>query len=106
MYVKDWYKDKIKRPYTKEQINIIEKNKKLRRLHSVLTYKMENNRLGCINRDYNGCLNIRKIFNEYMRTGERPWTYSRQNVLTPENEESNRTLAVTTVGSIAQGSLL
>jgi hypothetical protein len=106
MYVKDWYKDKIKRPYTKEQINIIEKNKKLRRLHSVLTYKMENNRLGCINRDYNGCLNIRKIFNEYMRTGERPWAYSRQNVLTPENEESNRTQAVTTVGSITQGSLL
>ncbi len=50
-----------------------------------------------------------------MRTGERPWTYSRQNVLratlagkarTPENEESNITQAVTIVGSITQGSLL
>ncbi len=50
---------------------------KSRKLHSVLTYKMENNRLGCINRDYNACQNIRKIFHHYMKTGERPLRYRR-----------------------------
>ena len=44
------------------------------KLHSVLTFQMENtenesnNRIDCINRDYNGCLNIRKIFHSYMKT--------------------------------------
>lgn len=94
MYVKDWYESKLKKPYTVEQLNILEKNKKIRKLHSVLTFKMENNRLGCINRDYNGCLNIKKIFNEYMVSGDRPWAYSRQNILTPKNEASNRIQAV------------
>jgi hypothetical protein len=51
-------------------------NKK-RKLHSVLTYKMENNRKGCINRDYNGCLNIRKLYRSYMNDGSRPKRYCR-----------------------------
>ena len=51
---------------------------KLRKLHSVLTYKMENNRKGCINRDYNGCLNMRKIFRYFLKTGERPEKYCRK----------------------------
>ena len=38
-----------------------DKTNKLRKLHSVLTYKMENTWKGCINRDYNGCLNMMKI---------------------------------------------
>ena len=33
-----------------------------RKMHSILTYKMENKRNGCINRDKNGCKNIQKIF--------------------------------------------
>ena len=53
-------------------------NKK-RELHSVLTFKMENNRKGCINRDKNACLNMRKIFNYYIETGKRPEIYSRKN---------------------------
>ncbi len=63
------------------------KNKK-RKLHSVLTFKMEPTknecnkfRIDCINRDYNGCLNMRKIFNHYMKTGERPLRYRRGYVL-------------------------
>ena len=50
------------------QIRII----KLRKIHSVLTYKMENNRLGCINRNKNGCKNIQKIFEYYIKNNERP----------------------------------
>jgi hypothetical protein len=49
-----------------------------RKIHSILTYKMENNRKGCINRDKNGCKNIQKVFNCYMETGERLEKYRRE----------------------------
>lgn len=49
-----------------------------RKIHSILTYKMENNRKGCINRDKNGCKNIQKVFKCYMETGERPEKYRRE----------------------------
>ena len=39
--------------------------------------KMENNGRVCINRDYNGCLNMKKIFNSFMTDGTRPQRYSR-----------------------------
>jgi len=51
---------------------------KERKMHSILTYKMENNRKGCINRDKNGCKNIQKVFESYMETGERPERYRRE----------------------------
>ena len=51
---------------------------KQRKIHSILTYQMENNRKGCINRDRNGCRNIQKVFNSYMETGERPEKYRRE----------------------------
>ena len=38
---------------------------------------MENNGKGCISRDYNGCLNIKKIFNSFMKDGTRPQRYCR-----------------------------
>ncbi len=53
------------------------KENPIRKLHSVLTFKMENNRKGCINRDYNGCLNIRKLFNCYINNENRPLQYCR-----------------------------
>jgi len=62
--------------------------KKLRKIHSVLTYKMENNRKGCINRDLNGCLNIRKIFINYLKTGERPLKYCRSYSLNKDTNPS------------------
>uniref|UniRef100_A0A6C0DJT6 Uncharacterized protein n=1 Tax=viral metagenome TaxID=1070528 RepID=A0A6C0DJT6_9ZZZZ len=54
-----------------------DKSQKERKIHSILTYQMENNRKGCINRDKNGCKNIQKVFNFYMETGERPEKYRR-----------------------------
>jgi len=48
-----------------------------RKMHAILTYKMDNNRLACINRDKNGCKNIQKIFNSFIETGERPYNYRR-----------------------------
>ena len=55
-----------------------DKKGKDRKMHSILTYKMENNRNGCINRDKNGCKNIQKVFESYMKTGERPEKYKRE----------------------------
>ena len=52
--------------------------KKLRKIHSILTYKMENKRMGCINRDKNGCKNIQKVFKSYTETGMRPEKYRRE----------------------------
>ena len=55
-----------------------DKHQKLRKIHSILTYQMENNRKGCMNRDKNGCKNIQKVFQSYLTTGERPQRYRRE----------------------------
>ena len=67
-----------------ENFYITDKINKKRKLHSVLTFKMETNeneckkiRIDCINRDYNGCLNIRKIFHSYIKNETRPLRYCR-----------------------------
>ena len=54
-----------------------DKKNKERKIHSILTYKMENKRNGCINRDKNGCKNIQKVFNHYILYNERPERYKR-----------------------------
>jgi hypothetical protein len=54
-----------------------DKKNKERKMHSILTYKMENKRNGCINRDKNGCKNIQKVFNYYIEYDERPERYRR-----------------------------
>jgi hypothetical protein len=53
-----------------ENLYLYGKDLKKRKMHSVLTYKMENGRKGCINRDINGCMNMKKLFNHYMEKGE------------------------------------
>jgi len=51
----------------------IDKINKQRKLHSVLTFQMENTksesiyRIDCINIDYNVCMYIRKIFYSFMK---------------------------------------
>ena len=65
----------------KESKNILEESKnileqicknKLFKLHSVLTYKMKNKRIGCINRDVNSCKNMLKIIKSWFDKKERP----------------------------------
>ena len=78
---------------------------KSRKLHSVLTYKMENKQIGCINRDENAVNNMIKIVNYYLDKKERPLKYKRnydlekgeiikeikQKVITPnKNDTTNR----------------
>ncbi len=48
----------------------------IRKKHAILTYKMENKRLGCCNRDKS--YNMRKLFLHYLKTGERLSKYSRR----------------------------
>jgi hypothetical protein len=59
-----------------KKINIIE-DKKSRRLHSVLTFKLENNVMGCINRDKNACMNFKKIVHSLITTKQRPLKFQR-----------------------------
>ena len=47
------------------------------KMHSILTFQMENKRLGCINRDKNAVYNIRKLFNCYISGITPPEIYSR-----------------------------
>ncbi len=53
-------------------------------------------RIDCINRDYNGCLNIRKIFYSYMKNETRPQRYCRgfdyQKLPIPEKASSGSRL--------------
>ena len=73
----------------------------IRKIHSVLTYKMENGQIGCINRDENAVNNMIKIVNHYLVKKERPLKYRRdydlekgelkQKVITPiKNDTTNR----------------
>jgi hypothetical protein len=90
--VKPKFKERLKALYAKDERTPEEDEKiaymerflakykkadKFRKLHSVLTYQMENGRLGCINRDFNACLNMKKIYFHQMETGERPLRYQR-----------------------------
>lgn len=54
-----------------------------RKLHSVLTYKMENNRYGCIQRDINSVKNMKKIVNHWLEHKKRPKVYSRKKGVNP-----------------------
>jgi hypothetical protein len=50
------------------------------KLHSVLTYKMENKRLGCINRDRNAIFNIKKIVTKWLDDRSRPHNFVRKKI--------------------------
>ena len=54
------------------------KNKReIRKIHAVLTYKMENNKSWCINRDENAVNNMIKIVNNQIKEKKRPQKYIR-----------------------------
>ncbi len=58
-------------------IKLPDKTGTLRKIHSVLTYKMENGSIGCINRDRNACINMLKIVSHHIKTGERVPSFRR-----------------------------
>jgi hypothetical protein len=60
-----------------ENLYLPDANEVIRKLHSVLTYKMENGQIGCINRDENAVNNMIKIVNHYLDKKERLLKYRR-----------------------------
>jgi len=62
-----------------------DKNGIPRKLHAVLTYKMENNRYGCINRDINAVKNMKKITDYWLKYKKRPEKYRRDYKLKEPN---------------------
>jgi hypothetical protein len=66
------------------------------KIHSVLTYKMEHNRLGCINRDRNAIFGMKKITTSILETGEYPYIYRRTTppttAVNPPKNTSNRSV--------------
>jgi hypothetical protein len=61
-----------------ENMYYTDKKGKIRKLHSVLMYKTSSGRLGCINRDRNAVLNMKKIVHHYINTGNRLERFSRE----------------------------
>jgi hypothetical protein len=60
-----------------ENLYLPDANGVIRKLHSVLTYKMEKGQIGCINRDENAVNNMIKIVNHYLEKKERLLKYRR-----------------------------
>jgi hypothetical protein len=57
--------------------NKTKEKRKMRKIHAVLTYKMEHKKSGCINRDNNAVNNMIKIVNNQIEKKERPLKYKR-----------------------------
>ena len=75
-HIKTYNLDEYK---TEEQChNLYQHDKKgIRKVHSVLTYQIENKQIECINRDKNAVYNMEKIVNYYLLYKKRPERYYR-----------------------------
>ena len=58
-------------------LSLPDKKNEVRKIHSILTYKTEKGRMGCINRDENAVNNMIKIVESYLKDGTRPEKYTR-----------------------------
>lgn len=68
-----------KKKIMRDENNKILKELVFKKIHSVLTYQMEPNRIGCINRDINSVKNMKKIVLHWFEHKERPIEYRRGN---------------------------
>jgi hypothetical protein len=73
-----------------ENIYLPDKKGVIRKIHSVLTYQMENKRLGCINRDKNSVNNMKKITEYFLKNKSRPERYRRGFELEAKPKEKNK----------------
>ena len=87
LYIPIKYKWKQKKGNKNNDKKIMKKIK----IHSVLTYKMENKRMGCINRDKNSVNNIKIISLIILRKEKRPEIYSRKNKALQPMEPKKKT---------------
>ena len=63
-----------------DNLYLPDKKGEIRKIHSVLTYKMENNQIGCINRDENAVNNMIKIVQYFLVYKSRPLNYCRNQI--------------------------
>lgn len=61
-----------------ENLWLPDKNGESRKIHSILTYQMENNRRGCINRDANAVNNMVKLIRYYIKYKDRPERFKKE----------------------------
>ena len=73
-----------------ENIYLPDKKGIIRKIHSVLTYQMENGRLGCINRDKNSVNNMKKLTLYFLEHKSRPERYRRGFDLEAKPKEENK----------------
>jgi len=73
------YKTKEETKNLKVKIKDKEEKIVIKKLHPVLTYRMENNRIGCLNRDKNSCLNMLNIIETWKLKKEYP-TYLKRSI--------------------------
>ena len=80
--------------YKTEEIceNLVLPDKKgvKREMHSILTFKMENKRLGCINRDKNSINNMKKLTDYFLVHKDRPEKYKRTTKLIKVTNHINK----------------
>ena len=70
-----------------ENLRLPDKKGRLRKQHAILTYKMENKRMGCLNRDKNACMNMMNLMRYFLKTnGGRIPEFSRSKVSTKVEE--------------------
>lgn len=60
-----------------ENLALPDKKGKSHEIHSILTYQMESQRMGCINRDENAVNNMIKLVKYYLQFKERPEKFRR-----------------------------
>ena len=60
-----------------ENLYLPDKKQTLRKMHSILTFKMKNKEIGCINRDKNAVNNMKKIATSIINGHGRPLKYRR-----------------------------
>jgi len=60
-----------------DNLYLPDKQNVIRKIHSVLTFQTESNRMGCINRDENSVNNMIKIVNYYLEYKDRPEKFKR-----------------------------
>jgi hypothetical protein len=75
-------------------LRIKHKDGKSRKLHSVLTYKMDNNRMGCINRDLNAVYNMVKLVKQYLKDKTRPENFKREDKTKPEKKKQDQQIKI------------
>jgi hypothetical protein len=77
--------------------------RKERKIHSVLTFKMEKKQSGCINRDENAVNNMLKIVNHQIKYKERPLRYRRDYDLTKGSNPTKKIIKSTKKSKLNMG---